>query len=153
MLSVGDRAPDFSLPDQNGATHTLSAERGKWVLVYFYPKDDTPGCTKEACGLRDSSPDFKTFDATVFGISADSVESHKKFADRYHLPFTVLADTGRSMYKAYGLSWWARASFLIDPEGMVARVYPRVNPKTHAEEVLSDLKKARRVSQKEVPGT
>src|ERR1700743_2884168 len=94
-------APDFTLKDQDGNDHTLSASRGSWVLLYFYPKDDTPGCTKEACVLRDALPDFHTLDAKVFGISTDSVASHKKFAEKYGLPFTLLADENKEVVNAY----------------------------------------------------
>lgn len=145
-------APDFTLPDQDGALHTLSHHRGAWVLLYFYPKDDTAGCTKEACAIRDEFPAFGKLKAKVFGISADSVESHKKFAEKYQLPFTLLADTEKKVVNAYGV--WGkkkfmgkeydgilRTSFLIDPEGNIAKVYEGVKPEVHAAEVLEDLEK------------
>jgi thioredoxin-dependent peroxiredoxin len=145
-------APDFNLPDQDGKMHKLSSERGKWVLVYFYPKDDTTGCTKEACSIGELWPDFKKLKLQVFGISRDSVKSHKKFADKYKLPFTLLADEDKKVLNKYGV--WAkkkfmgreymgilRQSFLVDPKGKVAKVYEKVNPGTHAEEILEDLKK------------
>lgn len=150
-LSIGERAPEFSLPDQNGAVHTLVECVGKWVLLYFYPKDDTPGCTKEAQAIRDVFPDFSSLNAIVFGISADSVASHKKFADKYNLPFTLLADEGKKMVQAYGV-WGTkkmmgreyegifRTSFLIDPKGNIAKIYENVKPEVHASEVLTDLK-------------
>ncbi len=154
MLGIGKLAPDFTLPDQEGKSHTLSDYQGKWVLVYFYPKDDTPGCTKEACVLRDAVPDFKKLKAVVFGISADSVKSHKKFAEKYELPFTLLADENKKVIKKYGV--WGlkkfmgreyegifRTSFLIDPGGRVAKVYEKVRPDIHADEVLNDLKALR----------
>jgi len=144
-------APDFTLPDQNGVPHRLADARGRWVLVYFYPKDDTPGCTKEACTLRDSFPVFGTMNALVYGVSVDSVASHKKFADKYVLPFTLLADTDRAVVQAYGV--WGkktfmgksydgtlRTSFLIDPKGKIAKVYEGVKPAEHAAQVLADLK-------------
>ncbi|MCM8812118.1 MAG: thioredoxin-dependent thiol peroxidase [Candidatus Omnitrophica bacterium] len=150
-LKAGSTAPDFSLQDQNGKTHKLSDYKGQWVLVYFYPKDDTPGCTKEACGLRDQISGFKKLKAQVFGVSADSVESHGKFAEKFNLPFPLLADPQKQMINAYGV--WGekqfmgktymgiqRASFLIDPKGKIAKVYPKVKPEEHAQEVLEDLK-------------
>ncbi|MEK7530959.1 MAG: thioredoxin-dependent thiol peroxidase [Patescibacteria group bacterium] len=150
MLKVGDNAPDFTLPDQDNTQHTLSALKGSWVLIYFYPKDDTPGCTKEACQLRDTFPSFEKLNAKVFGVSADTVASHKKFATKYHLPFTLLADPEKGMISAYGV--WAeksmmgrkymgilRSSFLVNPQGKIAKVYEKVKPDIHAGEVLADL--------------
>ncbi len=143
-------APDFTLPDQNGELHTLSSYAGKWVLLYFYPKDDTPGCTIEACTIRDQFNDFQRIAAVVLGVSTDSVKSHKKFADAYQLPFTLLADEHREVVGQYGV--WEekkfmgkkymgtlRTSFLIDPAGRIAKVYEKVKPKKHAAEVLADL--------------
>ncbi len=150
MLKIGDRAPDFSLPDQEGKTHTLAAQKGKWVLLYFYPKDDTPGCTKEACDIRDQFSDFSKLDITVFGVSTDSVKSHAKFAKKYEIPFPLLADEEKTLVNAYGV--WGpkkfmgreflgtkRWSFLIDPEGKIAKVYEDVKPAEHAQQVLADL--------------
>lgn len=149
-LHEGDIAPDFTLLDQNGITHSLNAEKGKWVLLYFYPKDNTPGCTKQACALRDEFPAFEKLNCTVFGISVDSVISHKKFAEKFSLPFTLLADTGKNVVEAYGV-WQkkklagreylgiVRTSFLINPNRKIAKIYERVNPETHATEVLQDL--------------
>lgn len=151
MPKVGTRAPLFTLEDEEGKKHTLGSYQGKWVLVYFYPKDDTSGCTKEACAIRDSYPAFKKLDAVVFGISADSVTSHKKFAEKYELPFTLLSDPKKKTIRAYGV-WQkktfmgkkymgiVRTSFLIDPMGVVKKVYEKVKPDLHAEEVLRDLK-------------
>ena len=149
-ISIGVAAPDFTLTDQNGNTHTLSAHRGSWVLIYFYPKDNTPGCTKQACVIRDSWSEFKKFNCTVFGISTDSEKSHKKFEEKFELPFTLLADTEKEVVRAYDV--WApkkfmgreflgtlRTSFLIDPEGNIAKIYEKVKPEIHAEEVLADL--------------
>ncbi len=154
-LSVGDTAPDFSLPDQNGKTHSLSASRGKWVLVYFYPKDDTSGCTKEACSIRDAFPSFTKLNIAVFGVSVDSVESHKKFANKYSLPFTLLSDEKKEVVQAYDV--WGkktfmgrdymgilRTSFLVSPVGKIGKIYEKVKPETHAEEVLKDLKELMR---------
>jgi thioredoxin-dependent peroxiredoxin len=150
-LTIGDKAPAFSLLDQEGKKHSLSDEKGKWVLIYFYPKDDTPGCTKEACTIRDTFPAFKKLEATVFGVSVDTPKSHAKFVEKYHLPFTLLADTDRTMVEAYGV--WGkkkfmgreymgtlRNSFLIDPKGNIAKIYEGVKPAEHAEEVLGDIK-------------
>lgn len=150
MLKIGTIAPDFELPDQDGKSHTLSGYIGNFVLVYFYPKDDTPGCTKEACSLRDDFPNFKKLKAKVFGISADSVKSHKKFAEKYDLPFTLLSDEKKSVLKKYkaigeksmfGKTFLGikRMSYLIDKEGKIVKVYEHVKPEVHAEEVLRDL--------------
>ncbi len=150
-MKVGSKAPAFTLPDQDGEVHSLKNYAGKWVLVYFYPKDDTPGCTKEACALRDTFPSFGKLKAKVFGVSADTVASHKKFAAKYKLPFTLLADTEKVMIEKYGV--WAeksmygrkymgimRSSFLINPAGKIAKIYSKVIPEKHADEVLADLK-------------
>jgi peroxiredoxin Q/BCP len=150
MPKVGDRAPDFSLPDQDGKVHTLSHYAGKWVLVYFYPRDNTPGCTTEACAIRDDFDNFEKIDAVVLGISTDSVASHKKFADEYKLPFTLLADTEKEVVKAYGVygeksmmgkmfMGVKRSSFLIRPDGTIAKVYEKVKPADHSAEVLADI--------------
>lgn len=152
VINKGSPAPDFTLPDQNGGLRSLSDFEGGWVLLYFYPKDDTPGCTKEACAIRDAFPDFGKLDVTVLGVSVDSVVSHKKFAEKYKLPFTLLADEGKKVVKLYGV--WGkkkmmgreyegtiRTSFLIDPIGVIAKVYENVKPETHAEEVLADLER------------
>lgn len=150
-LKIGDKAPGFELPDQNGTVHKISDSFGKWTLIYFYPKDDTPGCTKEACTIAEAWPDFKKIKLTVFGVSIDSVKSHKKFADKYALPFTILADEDKKLVKAYGVLGKKkfmgheylgtfRTSFLIDPTGKIAKIYENVKPEIHAEEVLADLK-------------
>lgn len=147
---AGTIAPDFTLLDQDGVSHTLSTHRGNRVLLYFYPKDDTPGCTKQACMLRDAMPEFSKLDAIVYGISADSVKSHKKFAEKYGLPFTLLADEGHAVSESYGV-WGtkkmmgkefqgiSRTSFLIDRDGRIQKVYEKVKPELHAGEVLQDL--------------
>ncbi len=147
---VGTAAPDFTLLDQNGAEHSLSQYKGQWVLIYFYPKDNTPGCTKQACTLRDAEPAFEKLDAAVLGISGDSVASHKKFVEKFSLPFPLLADFDKKVIKAYG-SWGKkklmgreymgifRNSFLISPDGKIAKVYEGVRPEKHAEEVLADI--------------
>jgi len=151
-LKKGQKAIDLKLKDQNGKFHKLSDYKGKWVLLYFYPKDDTPGCTKEACAIRDNLPDFKKLKIKVFGVSVDSVESHKKFSEKYNLPFTLLSDEEKRVVKDYGV--WGikkfmgktfmgtkRTSFLINPQGVIEKVYKNVAPEKHAEEVLKDLKK------------
>lgn len=151
MLKVNERAPDFTLPDQDGKEHKLSDYKGGWVLLYFYPNDDTPGCTKEACIIRDSFPDFKKLKITVLGVSVNSIKSHKKFADKYKLPFTLLADESKVVVRKYGV--WAkkkfmgreymgtlRTSFLINLLGKIEKIYEKVKPELHADEVLSDVK-------------
>jgi thioredoxin-dependent peroxiredoxin len=151
LPSVGSPAPDFALPDQEGKVRALSSEKGKWVLIYFYPKDDTPGCTMQACAIRDDYPEFEKLGITVFGISADSVKSHAKFSEKYDLPFTILADEEKKTLSDYGV-WQSktfmgrtymgivRTSFLIDPKGKIAKVYENVKARAHAEMVLRDLK-------------
>lgn len=151
MLTAGDTAPDFTLTDQDGKSCTLSDYRGRWVLVYFYPKDNTSGCTKEACMIRDVFPRFEGIHAHVLGISKDSVVSHKKFAEKYDLPFPLLADTDTAVNRLYGV-WQekkmmgktymgtVRTSFLVDPDGVVKKIYEKVKPEIHAEQVLEDLK-------------
>ena len=153
-VRVGQAAPEFTLLDQSGQSHRLSAYRGQWVLIYFYPKDDTPGCTKEACGIRDRFAELKKLKAVVLGISADSVESHQKFAGKFDLPFPLLADTQKQVVQAYGV--WGpksfmgksylginRSSFLIDPQGRIAKIYPKVKPEEHASEILQELAQLR----------
>jgi peroxiredoxin Q/BCP len=150
MPTVGQRAPDFSLPDQDGVIHGLSGYKGKWVLLYFYPKDNTPGCTIEACTIRDQFKDFQKIGAVVLGVSTDSVKSHKKFADGFNVPFTLLADEHKEVVGRYGVfgekkmmgrtyMGIRRTSFLINPGGKIAKVYERVKPEKHAAEVLGDL--------------
>lgn len=149
-LKTKDKSPDFTLLDQNGKEHKLSDYKGKVVLIYFYPKDDTPGCTKEACGIRDIWKDFEKAGITVLGISTDSVKSHKKFEEKYKLPFTLLADENKEVVEKYGV--WGektfmgrkymgtnRMSFLIDKEGNIAKIYEKVKPEEHAGEVLEDV--------------
>jgi peroxiredoxin Q/BCP len=141
MLKEGTHAPEFDAQDQESRRHKLTDYRGKWVLLYFYPKDNTPGCTVEACSLRDSYPDFQKVDAVIFGVSTDSIASHEKFAKKNNLPFTLLSDFDKKMAKAYeagGL--FRRISYLISPDGKIAKAYPKVNPKEHAAEVLKYLK-------------
>lgn len=150
LLNVGQKAPEFTLTDQDGKQHSLSDYQGKWILMYFYPKDDTPGCTTEACTIRDNFPHFQKSALVILGVSVDSVESHKRFAEKYHLPFTLLSDEDKKVVEAYGV-WQkrkfmgrefmgtVRSSFLIDPEGGIAKIYEDVKPDKHAAEVLSDF--------------
>lgn len=145
--AVGDAAPAFRLQDQNGEWRTLDEYRGKWVALYFYPKADTPGCTTEACEFRDNIFAFEEVGATIVGVSVDDVEAQKKFADKYTLPFPLLADTKGEVAKTYGvlrkimmMNLASRQSFLIDPEGKIAKHYEKVDPKTHSAEILADLK-------------
>ena len=153
-LEVNSLAPDFTLLDQDGQKHSLSQYRGQWVLLYFYPKDDTPGCTKEACSIRDAFPRFSDLNIKVLGVSVDSRESHKKFAEKYKLPFTLLSDEDKKVVTHYGV--WGekhsvfmgreresviRSSFLIDPTGTIEKIYTDVKPDKHADEVLRDLRR------------
>lgn len=158
-LKIGSTAPAINLPDQDGKTHKLSDYKGKWVIIYFYPKDDTPGCTKEACAIRDSFPNFGKLKAIVLGISVDSVAKHKKFANKYELPFTLLADENKEVVEKYGV--WdkksmygrfffgiKRSSFLVDPNGKIVRIYEKVKPAEHAAQVLADLQELQKTSKK-----
>jgi len=145
--SVGSVAPDFRLQDQNGDWHELKDYRGKWLAVYFYPRDDTPGCTTEACSFRDNIFAFRGIGAEVVGISVDDVDSHKDFATKYKLPFTILSDSGGQVSDAYGVlrdykmvQIASRQSFLVNPDGIVVKHYADVDPDDHTEQVLADLK-------------
>lgn len=145
--AAGQPAPEFRLQDQNGEWHTLEKHRGKWITLYFYPKDDTPGCTTEACAFRDNIFAYDEIGAVILGISLDDVESHAAFAEKYSLPFSILADTDKSTAKAYGVytkivafEMAKRETFLINPEGVIVKHYPKVNPDKHSEEVLADLR-------------
>jgi peroxiredoxin Q/BCP len=143
LLSIGAHAPEFSLQDHTGTIRTLSDYKGSYVVVYFYPKDDTPGCTKEACMIRDMYDEYAQNGIVVLGISKDSPESHIKFKEKYELPFTLLSDPGQSTIQAYGASgtlFNKRITYIIDPEGVIAKVYPDVDPASHAMELLNDLK-------------
>jgi peroxiredoxin Q/BCP len=146
MPKVGDKAPDFSVASSDGTTLHLKDAIGKGnIILYFYPKDDTPGCTKEACGIRDTFGEFKGLNVTVFGVSFDTVESHKNFIAKYKLPFVLLADTDKSVAKLYGVAddssrFASRATFVIDKTGKIVFVDPKVNPATHAAELRAVLK-------------
>ena len=144
---VGSQAPSFKLQDQNGDWHELQDYRGQWLAIYFYPKDDTPGCTTEACNFRDNIHAFKAIGAAVVGISVDDVDSHKEFSDKYKLPFTILADSDKVTAGDYGvlrdyklMKIASRQSFLIDPEGKIAKHYDKVDPDKHTDQVLGDIK-------------
>jgi thioredoxin-dependent peroxiredoxin len=145
---VGAPAPAFHLQDQTGAWHDLNEYRGKWVVLYFYPKDDTPGCTTQACGFRDNIFAFNKLGAVILGISVDDVASHKQFAGEHGLPFTLLADSTKQTAKTYGvlrsvlglMEIASRETFVIDPEGRIAKHYASVDPKGHSQMVLADLK-------------
>ena len=152
-LKEGDKAPDFAAPDQTGARVSLKDFKGKPVVLYFYPKDDTPGCTKEACGFRDAYGDFQKAGAVVLGVSTDPVKAHQKFIEKFKLPFTLLADEEKKIVEAYGV--WGekmfmgrkymgthRVTFLIGGNGKIAKIWPEVKPELHAAEVLEAIKAA-----------
>ncbi len=146
----GKKAPGFKLKDQNGDTRSLTEFAGKWLVIYFYPKDNTPGCTTQACSLRDERELIANqTDAEIIGISKDSVDSHKKFADKYSLNFTLLSDPEGKVIEAYG-AWGKkmfgkegvlRQTFIVNPEGFVAKEYKRAKPIGHGKQILDDLKK------------
>lgn len=144
----GDPAPDFTLPDQDGTATTLSDLRGSWVVLYFYPADDTPGCTAESCSFRDSHEDFVDAGARVVGISGQGVESHKKFAAKHNLPFTLVADEGDEVRTRYGVSktlglFPGRVTFVIDPDGIVRKVFSsQFRPTKHIGEALATIRGA-----------
>jgi thioredoxin-dependent peroxiredoxin len=146
--AVGSEAPAFKLQDQGGKWHSLSDYRGKWVVLYFYPKDETPGCTTEACAFRDNIFAFDKEGAVVLGVSVDDVTSHKEFAEKHSLPFTLLADPTKAVTKEYGvlttymgvMEMAHRETFIIDPQGRVAKRYESVNPDDHSKVVLDELK-------------
>ncbi|HHL71087.1 MAG TPA: thioredoxin-dependent thiol peroxidase [Bacteroidetes bacterium] len=150
-MTAGEKAPDFTLPDQNGNPVTLSAFRGKKVILYFYPKDNTSGCTKEACDFRDHFPDFSSADAVILGVSKDGQKSHANFAAKYQLPFTLLSDESTEVMQQYGV-WQeksmygrkymgtVRTTFLIDEQGVIQKVWPKVRVTGHAEQVLAALR-------------
>lgn len=150
MLNVGDQAPDFTLKSDAGEDVTLSSFRGKPVILYWYPRDDTPGCTVEACSFRDAYGEFERAGAVVLGVSTDSVKSHGKFKSKYELPFTLLADTEHQVAEQYGV-WGpkkfmgkeflgvSRVTYLIDEQGVIKQVWPKVKPEGHADEILAAL--------------
>ncbi len=149
-LKEGDRAPEFSAATNGGGEVSLSDFAGRNVILYFYPKDNTPGCNKEACSFRDHWDDFKEKGAVVLGVSTDGVKSHDKFADKFKLPFTLLADDEKQIVKAYGVygpqtfmgikyTGTSRVTFLIGPDGKIKKIWPAVKPADHAAEVLAEL--------------
>lgn len=146
-LDVGKPAPEFELPDQHGQLHSLEDYRDQWVVLYFYPKDETPGCTTEACEFRDNIFAYRELNAQILGVSLDDVESHRKFAENHGLPFPLLADVEGATADAYGvktkmMGWTVakRQTFLIDPQGKIALHYEKVDPDEHSAQVLADLK-------------
>ena len=152
MLKAGEKAPDFTLPDKDGNPVSLAAFRGKKVVVYFYPKDNTPGCTRQACAFRDAYEGFRSADVAVIGISKDSEGSHQKFAEKFDLPFLLVSDPERTAIEAFGV-WQekklygkvsmcvVRATFIIDESGVIEKVFPRAKPDTNAAEILAYLGK------------
>ena len=149
MNQIPYKAPDFALEDADGVIRKLTDYKGKWVVLYFYPKDDTPGCTIEACSLRDARDDLAELDAEIIGVSKDDAPSHEKFKAKHSLNFSLLADVNGEMIEAYG-AWGKkmfgkegilRKTFIIDPSGMVRKVYGRVTPLGHGEQVVSELKR------------
>lgn len=144
---IGQLAPAFALPDQNGKSHSLTEDAGQWVVLYFYPKDDTPGCTKEACSFRDDLHQLENLGAKVIGISVDDTDSHAKFAKKYHLPFPLLADKDGKVADSYGaltnlgvIKIAKRYTFLIGPDGKIAKVYQSVDTSRHSQQIIDDLK-------------
>lgn len=145
------KAPNFNLPDQDGNIHKLEDYKGKWLILYFYPKDDTPGCTTEACNFRDASEEYKNLGVSIIGISKDNTKSHKKFAEKYKLNFPLLADESGKTIESYG-AWGEKSMFgkkymgilrntyLINPKGEIQKEYKGVKPEVHNEEILNDLK-------------
>lgn len=151
VLEIGTKAPSFTLVDQDEQPHKLTDYKGKWVVVYFYPKDDTSGCTKEACGIAEVYDEFSELGVEVLGVSKDSAASHKKFAEKYQLPFTLLSDESTEMIQAYdawqeksmyGRKYFGivRITYIIDPKGKIVNAYPKVTPADHAVTLLKDLK-------------
>jgi peroxiredoxin Q/BCP len=148
MLKVGTLAPDFDLVDESGTIHKLSDYKGQKIVLYFYPKDNTPGCTKEACSFRDNFSDMEKFGIKVFGVSKDGQKSHLNFKSKYELPFTLLSDPEKIVIEDYdalkepnknGKQFVKRITYVIDEKGVIEKVYPKVNTATHAEDILNDL--------------
>ncbi|MES2209632.1 MAG: peroxiredoxin [Chloroflexota bacterium] len=150
----GDRAPEIALRDDAGTVHRLSEQHGRWIVVFFYPEDDTPGCTVESCQFRDADPQFRDASARIWGISPDGAASHARFREKFNLPFTLLSDEDHAVAEAYG-AWRLkslygrefmgiqRSTFLVDPDGVIARTWPKVKADGHAAEVLTALEDAR----------
>ncbi len=149
LLNVGDMAPDFESVDQNGSSVKLSSFKGKPVVLYFYPKDDTPGCTAEACNFRDNYSEYENKGVKVLGVSVDTENSHKKFEQKYGLNFTLVADHSKTIAEQYGTlsgNTAKRVTYLIGPDGKIVHVYPKVSPKQHAVEVISRLRELNLIS-------
>jgi peroxiredoxin Q/BCP len=144
-LNVGDKAPSFSMKSQDGRTYSLGDYKGKWVVLYFYPKDDTPGCTKEACSFRDNYSKYQKLGIQVFGVSIDSTDSHDAFAKKFHLSFPLLADTDKKVSLAYGAfsnsKYSDRYTFVIKPDQSIGHIFKKVNVEAHADEVLAAIEK------------
>jgi peroxiredoxin Q/BCP len=145
-LKTGDSAPDFHLMDQNGHSHSLAQYRGQWLVLYFYPKNNTPGCTKEACAFRDDYGRLTDMGVVILGVSTDNIESHQAFAKKYHLPFPLLSDVGGQVAKRFGsllqlgpIKFAKRHSFIVDPQGRIAHIYRDVSPTTHSDEIIAQL--------------
>lgn len=145
-INVGATAPEFELPDQDGQLHSLEDYRDQWIVLYFYPKDETPGCTTEACEFRDNIFAYRKMGAQILGVSLDDIDSHKAFAENHGLPFPLLADTDGSVAEAYGvktkmfgMTVAKRQTFVIDPDGVLVKHYEKVDPDSHSAQVLADL--------------
>jgi len=159
MLKIGRKAPAFKLLDQNEVSHSSKEYLDKLTIIYFYPKDDTPGCTKEACTIAEIYKDFKKLGVTVFGVSKDTPKSHKKFAEKYQLPFTLLSDPTMEMMSKYGAAvekqmygktvrGTNRITYLVDEAGKIAKIYEKVDPASHALELLADIKEFEKMRKK-----
>ena len=147
-LTVGMDAPDFKLVDQDNIERSLADYKGKWVVLYFYPKDDTPGCTKEACSFRDNIEIINKLNTSILGVSVDSQESHKEFSEKYSLPFPILADINGKVAEKYdsfssfvGFKYASRHTFIINPSGKIHKIYKKVDPSKHAAEIIEELEK------------
>jgi peroxiredoxin Q/BCP len=140
----GDNFPDFKLKSDGGVEVSLSDLKGKTSVIYFYPKDDTPGCTKEACGFRDNMGSFSSLGIPVFGVSVDNIESHKKFKQKYSIPFTLLSDSDKTLVSELGikslLGTASRVTFILNKDGKILKIYPKVSPDKHAEDILGFLR-------------
>ena len=150
-INTGQTAPNFNLQDQNGNWHTLDNYKGQWVVLFFYPKDQTPGCTTEACNFRDNIFEFQKLNTQILGVSLDDIESHQAFSEKYSLPYPILADVNKECATEYGvlgkfmlMTIAKRQSFLINPEGQIVKHYKKVDPDTHTQEVIIDLKQLTR---------
>lgn len=152
-INVGDPAPKFALLDQESKGHTLANYRGRWVVLYFYPKDDTPGCTTEACNFRDDLPALRALNVQILGISVDDSKSHARFAQKYQIPFPLLVDKEGDVARLYGSLWSIgplriakRYTFVIDPDGRIAKIYRNVKPVSHSRELQQDIKELQKKS-------